>query len=798
MNSVLWVTAFRDLQRENWGVSPRPFDEYLQSFAPLTKLSPHLVCFADEPHASIIREKTGFDHIFPYDVQDTFIPRYTARQKEIIESVEYKKKLPGFLWPGFTHAEWGTVNYSKVCFVRRAAKMFPGYTHYAWIDFGFVKKPGEAPPDNFVPQLLSDKIMVRAYRHFHIDEAGNPMLGEVFSTEKKFEPHPWNNPDYMLHHCIYGIHGNVWVIPVHLIEWFEQSIERSIQMHLERGIANHDEPLWLPIIYEFPKRFHIDVKSGVYNSWDWITEDTWGSFTVAKKDGELVYKSYGCDSQRNDSLFWCIQQADKVYNWNDFSERRFYTNDYETVSNSWSITSASDCFDRTVPDFVFHNWIGTLNRDYDEVVQTVSDAGLEPFTVNKVGWIGKHSHDYRLVLMDIAKQNPDLFDCTLMDWGPDWKTPSKFVSLEDLARTYSVMLDIEGYGYSARVKYLLWSRRPLLLVDREHKEYYYKWLMPWEHYIPVKHDMSDLVEKTRWCLDNYEQAKRIAENAYEFSRKYLTREACYSRWNEILQPTRILWVTAFKDFGRHNWTVSQRSENYYFERFEEIRHLDPVCFTDDPRVVCERKYPFEEHDTFFGKNDLYHRHMNILNSPEFWEKCPEHRKWDAPEFTYPEYSLMCFSKTSFLRRASEMFPGYTHYAWIDFGFAKTPEACIPSYQDVPRDQIYISSCRMLTFTPENEPAYGAWGSNDPQQANPEHNWNNPQLIVKHQHWIIQANSYLVPKHMTHWLEQQMEYAVERHYELGIVGHDEPIFHSIIHDFPQRFKVNIKTEWTGRW
>ena len=260
----------------------------------------------------------------------------------------------------------------------------------------------------------------------------------------------------------------------------------------------------------------------------------------------------------------------------------------------------------------------------------------------------------------------------------------------------------------------------------------------------------------------------------------------------------VLWVTAFKDFGRENWSVSQRPGHLYFDQFERIRHLDPVCFTDDPRVTCDRKYPFDESDTFFGKKDLYHRHMNILNSPEFWKKCPPGRKYDGAEYTYPEYSLICFSKTSFLRRASEMFPGYTHYAWIDFGFYKTPEACIPSYQDIPRDQVYISSCRMLTFSHENEPVYGEWGSTDSQQANHDHNWNNPQLIVKHQHWIIQANSYLVPRHMTHWLEQQMEYAVERHYELGIVGHDEPIFHSIIHDFPKRFKVNIKTEWTGRW
>jgi len=44
----------------------------------------------------------------------------------------------------------------------------------------------------------------------------------------------------------------------------------------------------------------------------------------------------------------------------------------------------------------------------------------------------------------------------------------------------------------------------------------------------------DLIEKTQWCLTNYYDATIIAENAYEFSKKYLTREVCYKQWNNII------------------------------------------------------------------------------------------------------------------------------------------------------------------------------------------------------------------------------------------------------------------------
>jgi hypothetical protein len=525
-------------------------------------------------------------------------------------------------------------------------------------------------------------------------------------------------------------------------------------------------------------------------------ENTWGSFTIEKRDGKLIYKSYGCEGQRNDSMFWCIQQADEIYKWKDFAERRFYTNDHETVSNSWSISTNSG-FERTVPDFVFHSWIG----DYDEKIQTISNAGLEPFTVNKVSWIGKYSNYARLVLMDIAKQHPDLFDCTLMDWGQDCMTPSVFIPMEEQVRTHSMLIDVEGYGYSGRVKYLLWSRRPLLLVDREHKEFYYEWLVPWKHYIPVKRDMSDLVEKTRWCLDNYDQAKKIAENAYEFSKRHLTREACYRRWNEVLQPQsqRILWITAFRDIKRDTWPLATRSIDEYFTYFgylvEGMKGRDFICFVDEPhakrvRNLGVRTFPYDIEDTYIPKH--LPRHKELIDTRAFHHLLPEHLR-DQAEYTIPDYALTLYSKQCFIRRASDMFPGFTHYAWVDFGYARTPEdARFPAVcTQVPNDQIYISSFRGLEFDENKEPLLGDWGSNNTVP----YNWNNWLLWMKAPLWIIQGNLWFVPKKFTHWIEQEMDRSIERQHTLGIiVSHEEPLWLPIIYSFRSRFKIHYKTDW----
>ena len=43
------------------------------------------------------------------------------------------------------------------------------------------------------------------------------------------------------------------------------------------------------------------------------------SFTVSKKNNKLIFNnSFGFQS-RNDSTIWSIKEADKIYNWGDFS-----------------------------------------------------------------------------------------------------------------------------------------------------------------------------------------------------------------------------------------------------------------------------------------------------------------------------------------------------------------------------------------------------------------------------------------------------------------------------------------------
>ena len=261
------------------------------------------------------------------------------------------------------------------------------------------------------------------------------------------------------------------------------------------------------------------------------------AFTFSKINGTLIFNDLGCHESRNPSTIWCIKMADEIYNWGDFSEIKINTLDVEKNDNDYSY-SKQNSYNNLVPDFNFHSWPQVGINDYESFVKEISDAGLNNYEINKVGWIGNiYTNFRRQQLLEIGNDNNKLFEIFDMNWIPSDNVRlnnTRYISTPELVKKYSILIDIEGCGYSGRLKHLLWSHRPVLIVDRPHKEFFFEFLKEWEHYVPVKNDLSDLIEKTKWCLDNYDKAVEIAENAYQFSKIYLTRNACYAKWNNII------------------------------------------------------------------------------------------------------------------------------------------------------------------------------------------------------------------------------------------------------------------------
>lgn len=143
---------------------------------------------------------------------------------------------------------------------------------------------------------------------------------------------------------------------------------------------------------------------------------------------------------------------------------------------------------------------------------------------NKIFWIGANTHPSRAKLKMLAEQHPDMFDVTIMEWNrkdpTNLKSTTRYVSLKDHAQ-YKYLIDCPGGGYSARLKWLLASGRPVFVVDREWVEPWHHLLKPMVHYIPVKEDLSDLVAKYEMIEKDPALYESISKNAKQFAKDYL-------------------------------------------------------------------------------------------------------------------------------------------------------------------------------------------------------------------------------------------------------------------------------------
>ena len=182
-----------------------------------------------------------------------------------------------------------------------------------------------------------------------------------------------------------------------------------------------------------------------------------------------------------------------------------------------------------IPDFIMDSWPACGIDDYTATVNAMVEKSNEKIVYDKLFWIGNPTtHKSRVTLCELA-QKDNRIEAIAMDWQRNEfkvlkKQPSTtFISLPEHCR-YKYLIDIQGCGYSGRTKILLFSGRPLFLVDRQWHEYFYKDIKPYTHYIPVKEDLSDLIEKLDWADNHQEEALKIAKNAQDYAINNLTRE----------------------------------------------------------------------------------------------------------------------------------------------------------------------------------------------------------------------------------------------------------------------------------
>src|SRR5579872_1240329 len=135
----------------------------------------------------------------------------------------------------------------------------------------------------------------------------------------------------------------------------------------------------------------------------------------------------------------------------------------------------------------------------------------------------------RVILCGLSQSYPHLIDAKFTFFAQGGEhIPSlqafqaKSMPFEELMLyKYQIFIDGNVSAYSAS-GWKFFTNSLIFKPESQWIQWYYGALKPYVHYIPIKEDLADLVEKVQWARDHDGEAKALAKNCREFALTHLT------------------------------------------------------------------------------------------------------------------------------------------------------------------------------------------------------------------------------------------------------------------------------------
>lgn len=187
---------------------------------------------------------------------------------------------------------------------------------------------------------------------------------------------------------------------------------------------------------------------------------------------------------------------------------------------SWC--GSDDSFDIVLPTYdITESTLENMGRVTLDMlsVQKLSRKWNEK--INKGFWRGRDSRRERLDLIDLSRKFPDLLNASLTNffffrdeenkYGPKEAHISFFDFFD-----YKYQINIDGTVAAYRFPYLLAGNSVVFKQESIYYEHFYKKLIPSYHYIPLKKDLTNIVDKLVWAKLNDDKTLQIMKNANKF------------------------------------------------------------------------------------------------------------------------------------------------------------------------------------------------------------------------------------------------------------------------------------------
>lgn len=241
-NSVIFVTAFKDLNRGEWGHGfTRSVDTYLSWFKNLTKLPIRLICYCEKEVEERIHSELGFFNTYPYEPENTFLI-HVDKEREIMESPAFKNIVNHRNDPETNQPSYNLVNHNKYCFVKRTKDTFPGYSYYAWIDFGYLRNENELY-SSFKFDTINSELL--------FSTMDNNIQYEFIKTQKELCIRPQT-----------AILGGLFFVKKESVDWLIEQYTAVLYEYYSLNLVDDDQALILQLYKKFPEKFTLRFVSG--------------------------------------------------------------------------------------------------------------------------------------------------------------------------------------------------------------------------------------------------------------------------------------------------------------------------------------------------------------------------------------------------------------------------------------------------------------------------------------------------------------------------------------------------------
>ena len=255
---------------------------------------------------------------------------------------------------------------------------------------------------------------------------------------------------------------------------------------------------------------------------------------ILRKNGEYSCYHHNCYESRGKSVESLIKQASDALQLPQNFNLIVGTDDTPTYEYNFSTISKN--FLKCFPCFLFDKWPEVGIGKYDFLINSFQNTAPDS---SKIGWIGAPMSFPRQKFCS-QYGNSVFSEAIVNSWNRSdasnlHKNTTTYLTYQQQINKWKYLIDFEGAGYSGRTKVLLNSPRIIFIVDRIYEEFWYEYLEPWVHFVPVKRDLSDL-EENYYKIENQPDLQNfIKQEQKQFAQKYLSVQSSYKQIQLIVE-----------------------------------------------------------------------------------------------------------------------------------------------------------------------------------------------------------------------------------------------------------------------